>query len=567
MFAKISFAIHLYFCKRKRNRKTVNNMKNTNPIFTLKNFRSFGEDGADFELAPITVLTGCNSAGKSSLVKALMLLSPSKEGVSYTENLQVSSKDLCLGGYKNVAHNDGKIIMSYKVWSAGLQETLVVTRKYCAKRNDELNDGALYHLTVEKLDGTLIYQLGPGWVNGHLEQDMPHDDSIREEFNRFYAVGCYMRVMELLPMLERLEKNKSIDNESPQVKRSEEAVRIVKEKLKSAGVDESDAAPLWKEFDHDAFNAVIKAMDTNLGYGEKLLVTIPDLIKTPDEDWETDLMLKAFIDYIVDDACSPSFVQQPVYINSASAQIERLYTVGNENKMCRALSELNKRKIQYHDDLDAIAVGPYSIHKPGSFLDKWLDEFKIGISIKVKGTDQGLGLMAYLTNYKNEERLLADEGYGITQLVALLLQIDNCIPIALGCDEDAYFKEKKEVYYYNPKTICVEEPEVHLHPKYQSMLAEMFVEAYQKYNIHFIIETHSEYLIRKLQVMVADKENALSPNDVSLNYVEKDKNGVSTNRKIDIFEDGRLSEPFGSGFFDEATGLSMHLLKMKMEAK
>jgi AAA15 family ATPase/GTPase len=35
-------------------------MKNTNPIFSLKNFRSFGEEGADFELAPITVLTGCN---------------------------------------------------------------------------------------------------------------------------------------------------------------------------------------------------------------------------------------------------------------------------------------------------------------------------------------------------------------------------------------------------------------------------------------------------------------------------------------------------------------------------
>ena len=537
-------------------------MKNTNPIFSLKNFRCFGEEGADFELAPITVLTGCNSAGKSSLVKALMVLSPSIEGVSYTESLQVSSKVLCLGGYKNVAHKDGKIIMSYKVWSADLQETLVVTRKYCAKRNDELNDGALYHLTVEKLDGTLIYQVGPGWVNGYLEQDVPHDESIREEFNRFFAVGCYMRVMERLPMLERSEKKKSIDNESPQVIRSQEAVRIVKEKLKSAGVNESDAILLWKKFDHNAFNAVIKAMDTNLGYGEKLLVTISDLIKTPDEDWEIDLMLKAFIDHIVDDVCSPFFVQRPVYINSASAQIERLYSVSNENKMCNALRELNRRKIQYHDKLDTIAVGPYSIHKPGSFLDKWLDEFKIGKSIEVKGTDQGLGLMAYLINYKKEERLLADEGYGITQLVALLLQIDNCIPIALECDENAYFKENKKVYYYKPKTICVEEPEVHLHPKYQSLLADMFVEAYQKYNIHFIIETHSEYFIRKLQVMVADKENTLTANDVSLNYVEKDENGTSHNRQIKIQEDGRLDGSFGEGFYDEAGGLSRQLFML-----
>ena len=91
----------------------------------------------------------------------------------------------------------------------------------------------------------------------------------------------------------------------------------------------------------------------------------------------------------------------------------------------------------------------------------------------------------------------------------------------------------------------------------------MFVEAYQKYNIHFIIETHSEYLIRKLQVMVADKENVLSPNDVSLNYVEKDENGVSTNRKIEIHEDGGLSDSFGSGFYDEADSLALDLFRKK----
>ena len=63
--------------------------------------------------------------------------------------------------------------------------------------------------------------------------------------------------------------------------------------------------------------------------------------------------------------------------------------------------------------------------------------------------------------------------------------------------------------------------------------------------------------------MVADKGNTLCPKDVSLNYVEKDENGVSTNRKIEILEDGRLSEPFGTGFFDEADMLAMDLLKYK----
>lgn len=537
----------------------MENSRNMNPIFSLKNFRSFGEDGADFELAPITVLTGCNSAGKSSLVKALMLLSSGSEGGRYMENLKLSSKDLCLGGYKNVAHKDGHIIMSYTIWSADLQDTLVVTRKYCAQRNDELNDGDLDYLTVEKSDGTLIYKGGDQYSGN--EQ---HDDAIKEEFNRFYAVGCYMRLMELLPILEKWKKDKSIANESLQdkVKLCEEAVRIVKEKLRSVGLGESEAALLWKEFDHHAFNTVVKAMEEGFGIGNKS-VTVSDLMKTPDEE-EIEFMLREFIDHIVDDVRTPFFTKQPIYINSASAQIERLYTASDDNKMCKALLELNRRKIQYDKEC-VIGVDPTCciIHKPGSFLDRWLDIFKIGKSIEVRGTDQGLGLMAYLINYKKEERLLADEGYGITQLVALLLQIDNCIPILLGCDYDTFNTDNTIVYDYEPQIICVEEPEVHLHPKYQSLLAEMFVEAYQKYNIHFIIETHSEYLIRKLQVMVADKENALSPNDVSLNYVEKDESGVSTNRQIKIEEDGSLSDSFGAGFYDEADTLAIQLFRNK----
>ena len=44
-----------------------------NRKFGIQNFRVFDDKGAQFKLAPITVLTGCNSSGKSSLIKAMML--------------------------------------------------------------------------------------------------------------------------------------------------------------------------------------------------------------------------------------------------------------------------------------------------------------------------------------------------------------------------------------------------------------------------------------------------------------------------------------------------------------
>ena len=102
-------------------------------------------------------------------------------------------------------------------------------------------------------------------------------------------------------------------------------------------------------------------------------------------------------------------------------------------------------------------------------------------------------------------------------------------------------------------TIIVEEPEIHLHPKYQSLLADMFLEAYEKYNIHFIIETHSEYLIRKAQVLVAEAEYANIEelhlaNPFRVYYIPK--NGGPYDMKFKT--SGRFENSFGVGFFDEA---------------
>jgi predicted ATPase len=143
--------------------------------------------------------------------------------------------------------------------------------------------------------------------------------------------------------------------------------------------------------------------------------------------------------------------------------------------------------------------------------------------------------------------LLVDEGFGITKLIATLINIEYAI---LTSDSN----------------IAIEEPENHLHPKYQSLLAEMFVDAHKNYGINFIIETHSEYLIRKLQTLVAKKE--LKPNEVSLQYVydaspENRPKGEPHVKNIAIRPDGTLQEPFGPGFFDEADNLAMDLLTIK----
>ena len=79
---------------------------------------------------------------------------------------------------------------------------------------------------------------------------------------------------------------------------------------------------------------------------------------------------------------------------------------------------------------------------------------------------------------------------------------------------DFYLTEKMTNY----KVLIIEEPESNLHPNLQSKLADILVLAYKTYDIHFILETHSEYLIRKLQYLIASDQFSLKTEDVAVYY-------------------------------------------------
>ena len=93
----------------------------------------------------------------------------------------------------------------------------------------------------------------------------------------------------------------------------------------------------------------------------------------------------------------------------------------------------------------------------------------------------------------------------------------------------------------------------------QSLLADIFYDAYRNYDIHFIVETHSEYLIRRTQAIIADykSDDEFENRPFSVYYIGPKGKAY----EMEYTKSGRFNNSFGEGFFDEASRSSLRILK------
>lgn len=190
-------------------------------------------------------------------------------------------------------------------------------------------------------------------------------------------------------------------------------------------------------------------------------------------------------------------------------------------------------------------------------LKEWFAKFGLCDDVIMEKPSKGMSYFPGIM--KNEETMpLSGESRGTGNLLTMLLGI------ACARENDGLHGYNNDIRRY-PRTIIVEEPETGLHPAWQSKLANVFADAKKEFGLHFLIETHSDYLIKKLQYLVAIGE--LDKEDVIIYYFDnagQECNGSEDSLKeISINEDGSLSREFGSGFFDDEDALKIHMLNLK----
>ena len=135
---------------------------------------------------------------------------------------------------------------------------------------------------------------------------------------------------------------------------------------------------------------------------------------------------------------------------------------------------------------------------------------------------------------------IMDVGYGVSQSLPILVDL-------LASDQLG-----SRVRASRQKTFLLQQPEVHLHPRGQAELASLFASIAQKRGCRFLIETHSDYIIDRMRILV--RQGILKESDVSIIFFEPQHNSVAIhNISLDKYGNLQNAPPSYRDFFLKET--------------
>jgi len=522
--------------------------------FSFENYKAFKE--GEIEIKPITILLGPNSVGKSSILQFIMMIAQTIRGMGYKSpyfnmfskeksTLKLNGEYVRLGENKNIFFS-GNTKESIKLcFDVDYKKGELLFSKFMDKPFGEILDEILFFLY--KLS-EIVFKNGDDLIDGKsvIEKKIPSDlsyklsriEELQNKINLHLKNNINESILEFINKSDKInlfKKNKlTIDIQSYR-----NAVSILKEKeksfsdgfkisftisldsknnLKLTGIEIGSKRESFIRYLHPIIGRCsLKIFSLNKKISRKIVQDIKDNLDSNNllifkKDLFSNLNKKninnnseidVFADVVVDIISSFSsdfselFFDNINYVSPLRAFPQRYYFIDqvawssflntiDGNKLTNILKENKKIKKN---------------------VNKWLSRFDLKVTVDK--------LETFVHRIKiHQNRLefdLVDVGFGLSQVLPVIVQ--------------GFLTEEGSL-------TLIEQPEIHLHPRMQAELGDLFIDIAKsgKGKKRMIIETHSEYLLKRIRRRIA--EGVISANDVAIYFIHPPE-GNSDGAKIE----------------------------------
>lgn len=524
----------------------------------LSNYKLFDKD-FKLQFAPITLFTGTNNSGKSSINQILMAILDSQvKGSRIFNHLQLNNDLVKLGNYKRIVTNGNKsknikitLPIIFRTQSSFGKSNFLIQYEFKESDDEAITDKIIIYQEANKKTIFLSFKRN---YKQEIDPDSPDDIHWDAYFNidaiTKYFIDCRLISSNFLfydygGISEYLTSNEFIQLRSKEIE-------LIKWYINDT-ITTSDLRHFISFFTHWSYFTDI--LTINSSDPDKVQQHLDELnaLGLTYNSMELSIAGSDFFYLHLKDFLSEIFthINDHQYYYSSyrtiSAIQERVINLPRTNSQLTTSIFSNVNKILSNKEQIGLC---YTLSQ---YIRKWLVEMEIGDDITITSIDKSNILIDIISNGENIP--LIDLGLGYRNIVMLLFTIvsnyyDNS-------EANAFYT------YMDRPIIILEEPEMNLHPKLQSKVADLVIDANKSFDIQFILETHSEYIIRKLQYLVANK--TAQPDKLLLYYFNKEDSTKC--RRINFTDSGSLDKPFGKGFFDEATTLQFELYKIQSQQK
>lgn len=549
---------------------------------SFKNFRNFEELPLLEFGKGVTFLVGQNNAGKSTLTKACRLMAenmPScikKDDPSGRYRAVIDFGKLCHSFRRALRIGADNQKMEFTVQTGYFTITYIIDGMIKDGQNTRGNvslikiynqiDNCTWISDFEKQHVTLEY-------NGRFLANIIHQDLfMRGELG---MISEYQRMFndekELNKMFEEIKsKHPTLtitefrDKLSSKVEKYRRYQKWVDELYKDEKLRRIN---LVKDSDHSALNPFecneldliwideegkevhdLQYMNEYMHYHRvKLALNVDDKIKYDMLVFDVQpLLSKIRQDY------QNAISNQVVYLPAHEAPQCSEFYIGGENL----------------DDFETIVRDFYygeNFRERKLWVAKRMKDLRIGTGLVLQ-SQLGEVVGIFVKKEDGSELPLADLGRGSIQIIMLLLSIAAKMPaeyfdpnLRPKLHESPMDSRQQSLRYEH--IIIIEEPEQNLHPALQSKLADLFLQISEYFNRRIIVETHSEYMIRRTQALIASDRVSFEKNPFRVYYFPHE--GIPYDMVYQ--KSGMFENKFDEGFFDEASRQHMKVINKVRE--